>query len=57
MFGIVTNGERWQFGKLEADVFTRNSTFYSIQALEPLFEVVNYLFQQCTVQLANYAIA
>jgi hypothetical protein len=57
VFGIVTNGERWQFGKLEADIFTRNSTFYSIQALEPLFEVVNYLFQQCTVQLANYAIA
>lgn len=57
VFGIVTNGMTWQFGKLEADVFTRNITPYSIFKLEPLFEVVNYLFQQCTVQLANYAIA
>ena len=56
VFGIVTNGTNWQFGKLEADVFTRNATFYSIQELESLFGAVNYLFQQCEVQLANYAI-
>ncbi len=54
IFGIVSNGDRWRFGKLEADVFTRNITFYSIQNLDALFAAVHYLFQQCEVQLAEY---
>jgi hypothetical protein len=53
VFGIVSNGERWQFGKLEKDVFTRNSTFYSIQEIDKLFAAVNYVFQQCESQLNN----
>ncbi len=55
IFGIASNGDRWQFGKLEANVFTRNITFYSIQNLDDLFSAVNYLFRQCEVQLAEYA--
>ena len=54
IFGIASNGDRWQFGKLEANVFTRNITFYSIQNLDALFVAVNYLFQQCEVQLTEY---
>lgn len=57
IFGIVSNGERWQFGKLETDVFTRNVTFYSIQELEPLFGAVNDLFRQCEIQLQAYVAA
>ncbi|MGI8500523.1 MAG: hypothetical protein ACR2LR_05210, partial [Hassallia sp.] len=41
VFGIVSNGERWQFGKLEKEVFTRNTIFYSIQELDKLFAAVN----------------
>ncbi|MFO0128512.1 MAG: hypothetical protein ACK54J_15150, partial [Pseudanabaena sp.] len=26
VFGITSNGDRWQFGKLEGDTFTRNKT-------------------------------
>ncbi|MGA7935199.1 MAG: hypothetical protein WCA35_16745 [Kovacikia sp.] len=55
-FGITSNGTTWQFGKLEGDSFTRNVTYYSIQDLEPLFGAVNYLFEQCAVQLRQYAI-
>ncbi|NEU71380.1 hypothetical protein PI95_001980 [Hassallia byssoidea VB512170] len=53
VFGIVSNGERWQFGKLEKNVFTRNATFYSIQEIDKLFAAVNYVFQQCESQLNN----
>ncbi|GAA6619739.1 hypothetical protein [Scytonema sp. NUACC26] len=53
IYGIASNGDRWQFGKLEADTFTRNITFYTIQELEKLFAVVNYIFQQCEMQLSN----
>ncbi|MDY6782164.1 MAG: hypothetical protein SW833_06360 [Cyanobacteriota bacterium] len=51
IFGIVANGDRWQFGKLEADVFTRNKIYYTIQEIDKLFAAVNYVFQQCELRL------
>jgi hypothetical protein len=53
IFGIVSNGAVWQFGKLNIDIFTQNKTFYTIQDLEQLFASVNYVFQQCELQLDN----
>lgn len=57
VFGIVSNGGIWQFGKLDAKVFTRNSTFYTIQDLDKLFGAVNYVFQQCDLQLGELVAA
>lgn len=51
VFGIVSNGKIWQFGKLQANIFTKNMTFYTFQDLDQLFAVVNYIFQQCKLQL------
>jgi hypothetical protein len=51
IWGIVSNGKVWQFGQLQNDIFTRNKTFYTIQDLEKLFAVVNYIFQECQLQL------
>jgi hypothetical protein len=51
IFGIVSNGAIWQFGKLVLDNFTQNKTFYTIQELDRLFAAVNYVFQQCELQL------
>lgn len=51
VFGIVSNGVMWQFGKLIEDTFTQNKLFYTIQELERLFGAVNYVFQQCDLQL------
>ncbi|MEQ9355015.1 hypothetical protein [Coleofasciculus chthonoplastes] len=51
IFGIVSNGAIWQFGQLIADNFTQNKRFYTIQDLERLFAAVNYVFQQCELQL------
>jgi hypothetical protein len=53
IFGIVSNGNTWQFGKLERDVFTLNTTFYTIQELDKLFAIVNFVFQECEKQLNN----
>ncbi|MCL6435663.1 MAG: hypothetical protein K6T90_15915 [Leptolyngbyaceae cyanobacterium HOT.MB2.61] len=55
--GITSNGATWQFGKLEAEVFLRNTTFYSLQDPESLLGAVNYLFHQCEQQLRQYAIS
>jgi hypothetical protein len=51
VYGIVSNGDRWQFGKLADSTFVRNQTFYSIQSLDALFGAVNYVFQQSALQL------
>lgn len=51
IFGSVSNGAMWQFGKLILDTFTQNKKFYTIQELERLFAAVNYVFQQCELQL------
>lgn len=56
VFGIVSNGKIWQFGKLIADSFTKNITFYSFQDLDQLFAVVNYIFAQCELQLDPQAV-
>ncbi len=57
VFGIVSNGRVWQFGKLQADSFTRNITFYTLQELDKLFAAVNSVFQQCELQLDNIVAA
>ena len=51
VFGIVYNGNFWEFGKLKGDIFTRNIASYNIDYLDRLFAVVNYVFQQCLLQL------
>ena len=51
VFGIVSNGSIWQFGKLEKTTFTQNLTFYTVQELDHLFAAVNYIFRQCEIQL------
>jgi len=51
IFGIVSHGKAWQFGKLELNKFTCNTKYYTIQQLDKLFAAVNYIFQQCENQL------
>jgi hypothetical protein len=57
VFGIVSNGDRWQFGKLEADGFTKNTSRYTIQDLDKLFAAVNYVFRECALQLKQLVTA
>ncbi|MBD2435569.1 hypothetical protein [Nostoc sp. FACHB-110] len=57
IYGIVSNGATWQFGKLEGEKFTRNITPYTIYELDKLFSAVNFIFQQCEVQLNNLVAA
>ena len=51
IFGIVSHGRFWQFGKLELDRFICNGKPYTIQEIDKLFAAVNYVFQQCEIQL------
>ncbi len=43
VYGIVTDGEMWQFGKLAEALFTRNRTPLSIGELQKVFGAIGYL--------------
>ena len=45
VYGIVTDGELWQFGRLAKDLFTRHKTALSIGELERVFGAIAYLMQ------------
>ena len=51
VFGIVSNGKYWEFGKLENMSFTQNINRYLLQDLDQLFAAVNYIFKECELQL------
>ena len=43
VYGIVTDGALWQFGKFEHDLFTQNETVLSISDLNKVFGAIGYL--------------
>jgi len=57
MYGIVTDGKLWEFGRLHHQVFTKNKVSYTISNLELLFCVLNGLFDLATQNLDVSAIA
>ncbi|MEN9610054.1 MAG: hypothetical protein RLZZ628_868 [Bacteroidota bacterium] len=46
IFGIVTNGDKWEFAMLEADVFTKETGFLTILQLEMLYSVIHNLLNR-----------
>jgi hypothetical protein len=46
IFGIVSNGKFWEFGRLLENSFEKNIKLYTISNLEELFSAVNYVFQK-----------
>jgi len=45
IYGIVTDGKLWQFGKLVQNLFTRNITVLTISELKKLFGAIGYLME------------
>ncbi len=44
VYGIVTDGKRWEFGKFIHDQFMQNSRGYSVDQLAQLFGVLQQIF-------------
>ena len=47
VYGIVTNGQLWQFGKLINHTFTKETQGYALYDLDALMAALNFLFQRC----------
>ncbi|MGH9754393.1 MAG: hypothetical protein ACREA2_16565 [Blastocatellia bacterium] len=50
LYGIVTDGELWKFGKLAGDIFTSNIEGYTVGNLAKLFGALNFIFQSVSQQ-------
>ena len=46
VYGIVTDGELWQFGRLRANLFTKHKTSIAITHLAKVFGAIGYLLRQ-----------
>jgi hypothetical protein len=51
IFGIVSTGQFWEFGKLQQNVFTKDVGSYSALNLQQTVNVVNYIFDQAELQI------
>ena len=45
VYGIVTDGALWEFGKLEENLFTQNETVLAVSDLKKVFGAIGYLMQ------------
>jgi hypothetical protein len=43
VYGVVTDGNLWQFGRLLADLFTKNERNYTIDNMQELYGALEYL--------------
>jgi hypothetical protein len=53
LFGVVTNGRAWEFGKLQEDVFTQDVRPFFLQQLDSLASALHFVFTQCRDQAAR----
>jgi hypothetical protein len=51
IYGIVTTGLVWEFGKLDGDLFTRDPRSYTITTPEVVYGLLDFVFAQCENQL------
>lgn len=48
VYGIVTDGDRWQFGRLIGDTFTESTMSFLLQDLPALFGAIDAVFKAAT---------
>jgi hypothetical protein len=51
IYGIVTNGEIWQFGKLESNVLTQEIAYFGVGDLDALFGALTFVMEECQTQV------
>lgn len=43
VYGIVSNGDKWEFAHLQADVFTKNIAFVDILDIDRLYSALHHI--------------
>jgi len=55
IYGIVSTGIYWEFGKLSGDVFTKNLLSYAINDPARVLGLLDYVFAACEQQISSIA--
>ena len=53
IYGIVSTGQAWEFGKLEGENFTKDANTYTLANLQQVVNIVNYIFEQAEKEIPN----
>ena len=53
LFGIVTNGESWEFAYLKENKLFKNPIPFSIFTINPLYAAVDFVMQSCLEQISK----
>lgn len=51
VYGIVTDGKFWEFGKLDGNSFTKNGHAFSSDDLRELFGALRFIFEAAVINL------
>ena len=51
IYGIVSTGIFWEFGKLAGNVFTKHTSAYSISEPEKVLGLLDFIFSECEKQI------
>jgi hypothetical protein len=57
IYGIVSNGLLWEFGKLVGNQFTQHSRSYSIDQASLVLGVLQFIFAECEKQVVTVSTA
>ena len=53
LFGIVTNGESWEFASLTNNKLLRNTINFNIFNINPLYTAIDFVMKSCYEQIVN----
>lgn len=53
LYGIVSNGDGWQFGRLQSSSFVRDTRTFGISDLNELFGALQFVFEAAKEQAIN----
>ena len=53
IYGIVTDGQVWQFGKLERDIYTYNEKLFTLDGLAELLGALDYIYEKMREQIES----
>ena len=53
IYGIVSTGIFWEFGKLEGQVFTKHALSYSISEPKKVYGLLEHIFTECEKEAVN----
>ncbi len=53
VYGIVTDGKLWEFGKLSVDSFVKHIESYTVDRITSLFGVLHAIFSAATSKQGN----